>query len=403
MKSIRSLGPALIVAAVVCGPGSILTASKVGAAQGYGMLWVLVLAVLLMIGATALAARIGVGFAGTPCEELARRLGKPVAFLFGLIIFLVCVGFQTSNNIALAAGSSLFTSHGFWVTTGLTFALCALVAWAPDLYKPVERAMKILIFLMVVAFLANFFAARPSLPSAVAGLVPRLPQIEGNALFAVVGLVATTFSLAGAFYQSYLVRDRGWGPEDVRSGARDSVVGICVLGGITGVIMMTAAATFFGREPAVVLKSVDDVAEQLKPLFGTWAQALFGVGIMAGALSSFLVNAMIGGRFLADGFGAGAVTETRAVRACTIAALLVGWLGFLFQEITQADKVHAIVVAQACTVLGVPLLALALLFLGTRPDLPKAVRPPLWVLILTALGFLVTLILSWRTGLTLWG
>ncbi|MFV1994727.1 MAG: manganese transporter, partial [Verrucomicrobiales bacterium] len=70
------MGPAIIVAAVVLGPGSILTTSKVGATYGYSMIWALVLAILLMIGATALAGRLGVGYEGTPCDELAGRLGR---------------------------------------------------------------------------------------------------------------------------------------------------------------------------------------------------------------------------------------------------------------------------------------------------------------------------------------
>ena len=49
----RSLGPALIVACVVLGPGSILTSSKVGCQFGYSMIWLLLLAGLLMVGAVA--------------------------------------------------------------------------------------------------------------------------------------------------------------------------------------------------------------------------------------------------------------------------------------------------------------------------------------------------------------
>ena len=61
----------------------------------------------------------------------------------------------------------------------------------------------------------------------------------------VLGLVATTFSIAGAFYQAYLVRDKGWGLADVRRTFADSLTGMLVLGGVTMLIMWTAAATLF--------------------------------------------------------------------------------------------------------------------------------------------------------------
>ena len=58
--TLRSIGPAIIVAAVVLGPGRILTSSKVGAQFGWFGVPVLMVAVILMIGMVALSARLGV-------------------------------------------------------------------------------------------------------------------------------------------------------------------------------------------------------------------------------------------------------------------------------------------------------------------------------------------------------
>ena len=99
----RSIGPALIVACVVLGPGSILTSSKVGCQFGNSMIWLLLLAGLLMVGAVAAAARVGVGLDHSPCTELARRLGRPVAVLAGLCVFCVTACFQFSNNLGVLA------------------------------------------------------------------------------------------------------------------------------------------------------------------------------------------------------------------------------------------------------------------------------------------------------------
>ena len=48
-KWFQALGPGLITACVVIGPGSIMTSSKVGAGEGYGMAWVVAVAVLFMM------------------------------------------------------------------------------------------------------------------------------------------------------------------------------------------------------------------------------------------------------------------------------------------------------------------------------------------------------------------
>ena len=44
----QALGPGLITACVVIGPGSILTSSKVGAANGYALSWVVMASVIFM-------------------------------------------------------------------------------------------------------------------------------------------------------------------------------------------------------------------------------------------------------------------------------------------------------------------------------------------------------------------
>lgn len=416
---IGGLGPAIIVAAVVCGPGSILTSSKVGAQFGYSMIWALAIAVILMIGTTALAARLGVVYEGTPCDELARRLGRPVAIFVGLVIFLVAAGFQTSNNLAIIKTMTPYLDSEspavVWVPVGavllLNGFLIAIVYRSPHLYKPVEKAMKIFVFLMIAAFLANCVVTRPSLIAALKGLVPRLPDLGeagggGAGFFAVAGMMATTFSIAGAFYQAYLVRDKGWQVRDLKRGLIDSVTGILALGGITLVIMLTAAATFHGSVEAESLKSVTDVAKQLEGLFGQWAGVIFAVGILAGALSSFLVNSMIGGQFLADGLGKGRSMDTSWSRHGTVLALLAGLAGGLVAFIPEAlsgeqSNVTPIIVAQACTVLGGPALAATLLYLGTRKDLEGERKTPAWVLTLVWLGLGLTLVIAVRTGMGL--
>ena len=418
-KHLNSLGPAIIVAAVVLGPGSILTASKTGAMFGYSMVWALAIAVILMIGASSLCARLGAILNGTPCDELARHLGRPVAAAVGITVFLIAAGFQTSNNLAVIKAISPFIDPASnpWLSkwlpvilvTMLNAGLIMIIYRSRTLYTPIERAMKFLVMLMIIAFLANCLVTGPSLSQALKGLIPRLPETgaaKGD-LLAVMGLMATTFSIAGAFYQAYLVRDRGWKISDVKLSFIDSLIGILALGGITLVIMMTAAATLHVSKTPII--SVSDVASQLESLFGPWAGVIFTVGIFAGALSSFLVNSMIGGRLLADGIGRGQSADEPWSRHGTALALIAGFAGgliaFLFVEPSERGSIAPIIIAQASTMIGAPALALSIIYLATRKSVSSnpQKRTPRWMLALCWSGFIVTLILAWRAGLNLFG
>ena len=273
-KRLQSIGPAIIVAAVVCGPGSILSASKTGADFGYSMTWVIVLAVFLMIGSSALSARLGVFMEGTPCDEIAKSFGRVTAIFVGLTVFLIAAGFQTSNNMAIFKAIAPYSDnhHSVFIRNHLpTTALIALNSFlllvvyrSKSLYRPVEKLMKVLVGLMVIAFIFNCIISKPSLIESIKGLKPSLP--ENKDPLSVFALIATTFSIAGAFYQAYLVRDRGWRSNNVKETFVDTVIGITTLGLITLVIMLTAASTLSGK--AIKLETVTDVAIQMENLFG---------------------------------------------------------------------------------------------------------------------------------------
>lgn len=146
------------------------------------------------------------------------------------------------------------------------------------------------------------------------------PQADAN-VTVLQALVATTFSVAGAFYQAYNVRARGWGIADVRKGMIDSLAGISVLGGVSVILMSTAAAALHGTDvdPAS-LTNVSEVARQFEPLFGRYATLVFSTGILAGGFAAFMVNALIGGNMLADGFGFGETMNDRGTKHATVAA-----------------------------------------------------------------------------------
>lgn len=400
----QSVGPAIIVAAVVLGPGSILTSSKVGATFGLLGLPVVVGAAVLMIAMVALAARLGVCYEKSLCDELAARLGRPVAVFIGLVVFTLVALFQSSNNIALVGGIEpmlgdeiLPFSVRILILLAFNGLILAVLYRMRDLYSFVEKLMKLLIGFMCLAFLVNFVLVLVNPP----GFEP-VARDGPSDLIPLLGMIGTTFSVAGAFYQAYLVKEKGWGMEDVRKGLVDSIISISMLGAITAVLLLTAWKTFYGDPSGVTLASVGDVARQLEPLFGSGAKVIFAGGILAGALSSFLVNAMVGGTVFADSLGKGSRMRDRWTVHMTAVALIIGMFVAIAAFAKQGSTVVLITIAQACTVVGIPALAAALIYLGTRKELTGGKRVPLPILVLAVIGFCVSLVLAGLTAGKVW-
>jgi Mn2+/Fe2+ NRAMP family transporter len=401
----KSVGPALIVAAVVLGPGSILTSSKVGATFGIVGLPVIIGSAILMIAMVALSARLGVVYENSLCDELASRLGRPVAILIGLILFTLVALFQSSNNIALIGGiesmlmdGALSSSARIILLILFNLMILGVLYLLRDLYQFVEKMMKLLIGFMCLAFLINFLLVLFNPPE-----FEIVPSRQAPDLIPLLAMIGTTFSVAGAFYQAYLVKEKGWSITDARKGLLDSIISISALGIITAVILLTAWLTFYGRAEAVVLLSVGDVARQLEPLFGSGAKIIFAAGILAGALSSFLVNALIGGTIMSDALGKGSKLSDRWTIHLTAVALLVGLIVAIASLTREGSTVLLITFAQALTVLGIPALAAALIYLGTRKELTGKRKVPRPILFLAMVGFCVSLVLAGLTANKVYG
>ena len=189
----RSIGPALITACVVFGPGSLLITSNVGARYGYELLWLLVLTGVLMGTFMTMAARVGVVGGATPCTLIAGRLGRPVAAVIGLNLCLICAAFQFSNNLAVAAAfDSLGVKRLFGdpaqmtqqtqslISTGFLLAFNGLVIASifalRQVYKGLERIMKIMVAVILACFLVNLLVIRPDIGGILGGLIPGIPE-----------------------------------------------------------------------------------------------------------------------------------------------------------------------------------------------------------------------------------
>ncbi|MFT5466183.1 MAG: Mn2+/Fe2+ NRAMP family transporter [Verrucomicrobiales bacterium] len=514
---LKSVGPSLVVAAVVLGPGSITTATKTGAAFGYSPIWMMVILLILLIATASLAARLGATLDRSLCGELNASLGRWAGLVMGIAFFLIVAGFQSSNNMAIVYGIEPLIGKKFSSTAtiltllGINAVIIAILYLSKNLYKQVERIMKLFIGLMVISFLINLVFARPSMVEAIKGLIPDFaPFGDKDELMTLMALFATTFIPAAAFYQGYLVRERGWGPSDVKKGFKDSIFGMCVIVGLTMVVLLTSAATFYKKDfelsvggesvetgtsllaltkidgnlgirafdstgqsedlaadPASVAKleaafdtfktkqdqmadqaarlkrkeklgegeeavkiTFDDrkalfavvsevtgkqnlkprvysadlsdankMSVQLKRTFGSLAVWIFCFGFLAGGLSSFLVNAMIGGHVFADGAGFGSNLRGKGVLHATTAALLVGMAVGIWSVLQKAPPTTAIVIAQASTIFGGPAVMGGLLFLGVRQSRKGEHKPPTWMLVVTGIGLLVSIALAVRTGI----
>jgi Mn2+/Fe2+ NRAMP family transporter len=326
--------------------------------------------------------------------------------MLGVSVFFISAAFQFGNNLGVLSAirefetpiQSVLPIELDYLVVLLNLLAVLFLFLFHNLYRFVERLMMLFVGLMLICFAVNLVVAKPNVPQLVIGLIPpvwAIPRLGWQDLdVSLLGLVGTTFVVTAAYYQSFLVRQRGWTVAELPDGMLDVRVSVAIMATLTLMLISTAAAVLQGMP----LESLSDVANGLRPTFGATGHALFCLGLFCAAYSSFLVNSMIGGFILADGLGWGNQPADLVPRIMTVIVLLTGMTVALLVSRAGFDPVPAIVAAQATTVVAAPLVAGVLWWLANRRSVMGERRIG-WKLNWGAgFGFLMLLAMAWNTA-----
>ncbi len=356
MKLVKFLGPGLITAALVFGPGSLTVTSRLGASFGFDLLWVIPPAVVLMMGFTVMSTKIGVASSRSLLQLFRDKWGDWAAIACGFALFFVTASFQAGNTI----GAGIAFSESFQTPTWPWISIVSLAAisllFFKSFYKILERVMMLMVAVMLVSFLFTLILSQPEWGKVIGGLTPSIPD---GALLLVVALVASSFSIGGAFYQSYLVQEKGWKVKETSSAIMEGLSGILVLGIITGTILMSAAAILQPKNIAV--QSAGDMGNTLAPLYGNWAGLVFMLGLFGASFSSLVGNATIGGTLCSDALNQGRSLNSLPVKLFISLIIIIGALvALVFGKL----PLELIVFAQGITIFAVPFIGIGIMMIS---------------------------------------
>lgn len=346
------IGPGIVTAAIVFGPSKITITSKMGALYGYDLLWVVVVAIFFMIVFTSIGSRIGMASQHSLLSTIRHQYGYWVSGLIGIGVFLVTTSFQAGNavGVGISISEATGTSAVPWIVLFNVVGISLL--FFRNFYKTLERLMIAIVGLMLFSFLTTMFLAKPDIGGMINGFRPTVPL---GATGLVIAFFASCFSIVGAFYQSYLIQERKKIADGLSQGSGSGLVGMIILGLMSAVVMVCAAAVL--NTQGIPVNNASDIARALEPLFGSYASQLFLVGLFGASFSSLIGNATIGGSLLADGFGYGSRLDTKVVKLLIALVMIAGSviaIGF------EKPPLEIIVFAQSVTIFLVPFIGIAM-------------------------------------------
>ena len=383
----------MITAALVFGPSKVTITSKLGADFGFDLLWIIVVAIFFMVIFTAMAARIGMASDVSFLTIIRNKWGKPAALATGVGVFLVSASFQAGNSIGIGISiAELFKSSATpWIIAFNLFGISLL--FFRSFYKVLEKIMIGLILIMLVAFLVTLFLSKPHIVQIAGGLVPSIPT---KSFGLVIAFMASCFSVVGACYQSYLMQERRRINPNVKQSGSDSFPGILILGLMSAIVLICAAAVLHPK--GLPVNSGSDMARVLEPLFGNYASAFFLIGLFGAAFSSLIGNASLGGTLMGDALGFGSSFNSRVVRGLIAAVMVIGaTIAIIFGNL----PIRLMIFAQSVTILIVPFIGIALYMIANDERIMKGLKNSTSTKIFGALGLIILIGLAIRNVQTL--
>jgi NRAMP (natural resistance-associated macrophage protein)-like metal ion transporter len=275
------IGPGIITANVDNDAGGITTYSVAGAHYGYSLLWMLGLVALALIIVQEMSARLGV-ITGKGLADLIReRMGIRATLAIVGVLLIANLANTVSEFAGVAASMEIFGVSKF-----VSVPIVAVGVWlliVKGSYKMVER-----IFLVASALYLTYVAsgvmANPPWAEVLQASVTPTFHFDSNYIIIVVTIIGTTIAPWMQFYQQASIVDKGLRPEDYAYERLDVIIGSVFAVVIAAFITIACAATLFKH--GLRIDTAKDAALGLAPLAGTYASALFALGLLNASVFS---------------------------------------------------------------------------------------------------------------------
>ncbi|MDC1088350.1 Nramp family divalent metal transporter [Hellea sp.] len=359
------------------GTGSITAMAKAGADYGMSLLWTIVASCLctffminlygrytLVTGETALQAfrkhihpAVGIYF----ISALALGVCGSVMGVMG-IISEVC--FEWSKTVVDGGISPIYFAAFFSI-------LVFLIFWNGKT-EIFERSLAVIVAIMGLSFLINFFIMMPPPTDILRGLLPRLPKTvsdPSSGPFLVIASMVGTTVFSGLFIiRTTLVKEAGWGLEDEKAQRNDAVFAVVLMFVISAAVMAAAAGTLYTK--SIGLSKVSQMISLLEPLAGPLATSIFAVGIVSAGVSSQFPNVLMLPWLICDYMGSERDMTLPKYRVMVFIISLLGLVVPFF----GARPVVVMIVSQAFNAIILPATVACIFYLSNRKDLMGAFK-----------------------------
>jgi NRAMP (natural resistance-associated macrophage protein)-like metal ion transporter len=386
-RILRQLGPGLVTGAADDDPSGIATYSQVGAQFGYALAWTIPFSFPMLAAIQAISARIG-SVTGKGIAQNLRRHYPPMLLRVVVLMLLIANIINLGADLGAMGAALQLLIGGPQLAYTLGFgAICVLLEVFTS-YARYSAALK-WTTLSLFAYVAVVFAANVPWSMAIRDMIVPRFTFDAVHVTAVVAILGTTISPYLFFWQAgqeveeqhrrhhkpLCIAPREAGPE-LRRIRTDTLVGMGFSHSVALCIIIATAATLNAHGITDIQTSAQ-AAEALRPVAGSFAFALFTVGILGTGLLAVPVLAGSAAYAVSETFGwvEGLDRKPREAKAfyATIALATLGGIALNFSAI---DPIKALFWAAVVNgVLATPLMIVMMLIATNKRIMGRLTLP----------------------------
>ena len=292
------IGPGFIAGNAGNDAGGIATYSIVGAREGYGLLWALILITFALAVIQEMSSRMGVvtgkGFGDLVREQFGIRVTLAIMALFVFANLTVII----AEFAGIAASMELFGVHKH-----ISVPVSAFVVWfvvVKGNFKQVERFLIIISLIYLTYVFSGVMSNPPWKEVARQIMVPHI-RLDKDYLLLFITMVGTTITPYMQFYLQSAVVDKGIRIDEYRYAKFDVYAGSFMTVFIAFFIVLSTGTIL--HPAGVIVDSAEHAAQALRPLAGDFASHLFAVGLLNASFLAAFVLPLATAYGLSEAFG----------------------------------------------------------------------------------------------------
>ena len=292
------IGPGFIAGNAGNDAGGIATYSIVGAREGYGLLWALILITGALAVIQEMSSRMGVvtgkGFGDLVREQFGVKVTLAVMALFVFANLTVTV----AEFAGIAASMELFGVNKY-----VSVPISAFIVWFAVVkgnFKQVERFL-IAISLVYITYVISGVMSNPPWEEVARQIALPHIRMDKDYILLFITMVGTTITPYMQFYLQSAVVDKGVRIEDYGFTKFDVYAGSIMTVFIAFFIILATGTIL--HPAGVAVDSAQDAARALEPLAGNFASHLFAVGLLNASVLAAFVLPLATAYGLSEAFG----------------------------------------------------------------------------------------------------